>query len=176
MKKRSFEKQKSTETPAQRLEHGLQIGIRASLAALLSALVAFRLGMAYPIYAVIAAVVVTDNSPEVTRRLVMARLMGTIIGAILGALFGTLLGHGPLAMAAGVLISILFCDLIGLRNTQRITGYIAGIVILFHGDSPWSYARDRFIETTLGLAFAFLVGWAMEVVMKKAKLALPVKD
>jgi hypothetical protein len=58
------------------------------------------------------------------------------------------------------------------RYLQRITGYITAIVILFHGDSPWVYAKDRFIETTLGLAFAVLVGMVMESVMKRMKLKL----
>lgn len=155
-----------------RLEHGLQIGLRASLASLLAAWVAFRLGMDYPIYAVISAVVVTDSSPEVTRRLGLSRLFGTLFGACWGAFLATHLGHSSWVMASGVLLAILFCDLVGLRDTQRITGYITAIVILFHGDSPWVYAKDRFIETTLGLAFAVLVGMVMESVMKRMKLKL----
>jgi uncharacterized membrane protein YgaE (UPF0421/DUF939 family) len=157
---------------AQRLEHGLQIGLRAALASLLAALVAFRLGMDYPIYAVIAAIVVTDPSPEVTRRMGFTRLLGNGMGAVLGAIIATYLGHSPFVMAGGVLFSILLCDLIGLKDAQKITAYITGIVILFHGDTPWAYAKDRFIETTIGLAFAVLVGMAVEAVMKRAKMKM----
>ena len=170
MKKQPMPTAKPSETMTQKWEHGLQIGIRASLASLLAAWVALRLGMDYPIYAVIAAIVVTDSNPDVTRKMGFSRLMGNMIGACLGALFGTFLGHSALAMAGGVLFSILFTDLIGLRDTQRITAYITGIVILFHGDSPWLYAKDRFIETTIGLFFAVLVSVVMEVVMKKMRL------
>jgi uncharacterized membrane protein YgaE (UPF0421/DUF939 family) len=145
------------------LEHGLQIGLRAALASLLSAWVALRLGMDYPIYAVIAAIVVTDPSPQVTRRTGLLRLVGNIIGAGLGGGLGSLLGHSPLVMAGGVLISILLCELIGLKDAAKITGYITGIVILFHGDSPWAYAWARFIETSIGLGFAILVGSLAEV-------------
>jgi uncharacterized membrane protein YgaE (UPF0421/DUF939 family) len=169
-KKQEVVKPKPAETLTQKFEHGLQIGLRASLASLLAAWAALRLGMDYPIYAVIAAIVVTDSNPDVTRKMGFARLVGNLIGACLGALFGTFLGHGALAMAGGVLFSILFTDLIGLRDTQRITAYITGIVILFHGDSPWLYAKDRFIETSIGLFFAVLVSMAMEVVMKKMKV------
>ncbi len=128
--------------------------------------------MDYPIYAVIAAIVVTDSSPEVTRRLGLTRLIGTIIGAFWGGLIGTFLGHSPWVMALGVLLAILFCDLVGLGQSQRITGYITGIVILFHGDTPWVYAKDRFIETSIGLAFAVLVGFAMEALMKRLKMKM----
>jgi len=152
--------------PSQSPAYGLQIGLRAAIASLLAAWTALRLGMDYPIYAVIAAIVVTDASPEVTRRTGLLRLVGNVIGAILGGGIGTFLGHSPLVMAGGVLVSIVLCELTGLREAAKITGYITGIVILFHGDSPWVYATDRFIETSLGLGFAILVGLLMEAVMK----------
>jgi uncharacterized membrane protein YgaE (UPF0421/DUF939 family) len=136
------------------------------LASLLAAFTALKLGMDYPIYAVIAAIVVTDASPEITRRTGLLRLGGNGAGAILGAAIGTLLGHSPWVMAGSVLLSILLCEVIGLRDASKITGYITGIVILFHGDSPWVYAKDRFIETSLGLGFAILVGLLVEWLMK----------
>jgi uncharacterized membrane protein YgaE (UPF0421/DUF939 family) len=151
---------------SQNLTHGLQIGLRASLASLLAAFTALKLGMDYPIYAVIAAIVVTDASPEVTRRTGLLRLLGNGAGAVLGAVIGSILGHSPWVMAAGVLGAIVLCEVIGLRDASKITGYITGIVILFHGDSPWIYAKDRFIETSLGLGFAILVGLSMEWLMK----------
>jgi uncharacterized membrane protein YgaE (UPF0421/DUF939 family) len=132
------------------------------------------LGLAYPLYAVIAAVVVTDSSPEVTRRLGLTRLIGTLMGAIAGALIGALLGNSVGVMALGVLLAILICDLVNRRDAQKITGYITGLVILFHGDTPWAYAKDRFIETALGLAFAVLVGLAMEALMKWTKMRIRV--
>ncbi len=148
---------------SQNLEQGLQIGLRAALASLLSAWMALRLGMDYPIYAVIAAIVVTDPSPEVTRRTGLLRLIGNVIGAGLGGGLGSLLGHTPLVMAGGVLFSILLCELIGLKDAAKITGYITGIVILFHGDKPWAYAWARFLETSIGLGFAILVGSLAEL-------------
>ncbi len=141
----------------------MQLGFRAALASLLSALVALRLGIDFPIYAVIAAIVVTDPSPEVTRRTGLLRLVGNVIGAGLGGGLGSLLGHTPLVMAGGVLVSILLCELIGLKDAAKITGYITGIVILFHGDKPWAYAWARFVETSIGLGFAILVGSLAEV-------------
>lgn len=152
--------------PPKNLAYGLQIGLRASIASLLAAWTALRLGMDYPIYAVIAAIVVTDASPEVTRKTGLLRLVGNVIGAVLGGGIGSLLGHSPPVMAGGVLVSILLCELTGLRDAAKITGYITGIVIMFHGDSPWLYATDRFIETSLGLGFAILVGLAMEEALK----------
>ena len=148
------------------LSESLQIGLRISLAGLLAAWTAFRLGMDYPIYAVIAAIVVTDASPEVTRRTGLLRLLGNGAGALLGGAIGSLLGHSPLVMAAGVFSTFLLSEMAGLRDASQLTAYVTGIVILFHGDSPWVYAADRFIETSLGLGFAILVGLAMEAALK----------
>jgi uncharacterized membrane protein YgaE (UPF0421/DUF939 family) len=164
-------KKKKQPSPfSQNLEHGLEIGVRAALASLLSAWVALWLGMDFPIYAVIAAIVVTDASPEVTRRTGLLRLVGNIIGAGLGGGLGSLLGHTPLVMAGGVLLAILLCALTGLKDAAKITGYITGIVILFHGDKPWAYAWARFVETSIGLGFAILVGSLAEVLGKFYKL------
>ncbi len=155
------------QNPSPNFSYSLQIGLRAAIASLLAALTALRLGMDYPIYAVIAAIVVTDASPETTRRTGLIRLVGNVIGALLGGGIGSLLGHDPWVMAGGVLLSILLCEAIGLREAAKVTGYITGIVILFHGDSPWVYAKDRFIETSLGLGFAILVGICVEWLMKR---------
>jgi uncharacterized membrane protein YgaE (UPF0421/DUF939 family) len=149
------------------LKPSLFLGLRAALASLLAALVALRLGMDYPIYAVIAAIVVTDNSPHTTWKAGWIRLLGNIIGALLGAVIGIYLGHNPFWMALGVLFAVLLCDLINLKDAQKTTGYITGIVILFHGDSPWQYAWDRFLETSIGLVSAILVGLAVEWILKR---------
>jgi uncharacterized membrane protein YgaE (UPF0421/DUF939 family) len=163
------QKKKQTSIFSQNLEQGLQIGLRAALASLLAAWTALRLGMDYPIYAVIAAIVVTDPSPQVTRRTGLLRLVGNVIGAGLGGGLGSLLGHSPWVMAGGVLLAILFCELARLKEAAKITGYITGIVILFHGDSPWTYAWSRFIETSIGLGFAILVGSLVEVLSRLKK-------
>lgn len=39
----------------------------------------------------------------------------------------------------------------------KAAGYVCGIVLLNHGDQPWSYARYRMIETVLGIGAAMLV-------------------
>ena len=41
--------------------------------------------------------------------------------------------------------------------TAKVAGYVCGIVLLDHGDSPWSYAFFRMIETALGIGMAMCV-------------------
>ncbi|HEY2865301.1 MAG TPA: hypothetical protein VGK37_16900 [Casimicrobiaceae bacterium] len=44
-----------------------------------------------------------------------------------------------------------------LEGAAKVTGYVCGIVVLGHGDDPWSYSAYRLIETILGVGVAILV-------------------
>src|SRR5580765_2587271 len=88
-----------------------QVSIRAGTAAALSVVVAYLLGLEFPLFALIAAIIVTDLSAQRTRQLGLQRLLGTIIGAAFGAGLSTganHLGHvGPLIIAVGVFAPVL---------------------------------------------------------------------
>ena len=135
----------------------LRPSIRAALAAYLAVVVAQLLGLQYPLYAMIAAVIVTDLSALRTRRLALQRLVGTVLGAGLGVVIDQLLPTGVWAVALGVLIAMFFSYLLRLNEAAKLAGYVCGIVVLEHGDEPWTYALHRVMETIMGMAFAVLV-------------------
>src|SRR4051812_5645009 len=93
---------------------GFQLAVRASAGAGISVAVAQALGMQYPIYAFIAAVIVTDLSPVLSRQLGLRRLGATVVGAACGATLSPLLPAGAIAIGSSILAAMLLCQLVGL--------------------------------------------------------------
>lgn len=138
---------------------GMQLGVRAGIASVAAASIAGWLELPHPIYAMIAAVIVTDLSPERTRALALPRLAGTLLGAGIGA-FLTLLaapGAPTVTMGIGVALAMFLAHAIGLRDAARLAGYVCGIVLLDYREDAWAYAGYRVIETVVGLVVAVLV-------------------
>ena len=146
----------------------LQLSVRASLAAGLSLAVADGLGLAFPIYAMIAAVIVTDLDPAKTRRQALPRLTGTIIGASVGAVACAWLPAAPWSIALGIGVAMLACQLARMKDATKLAGYVAGIVLLEHTDDPWLYALDRLVETAIGLGVAVAVSLVPKLLRENA--------
>ena len=136
---------------------GLQLSVRAALGAGLSVALAQLLRLHYPLYALIAAVIVTDLSPSQTRKLGLWRLVGTVLGATLGAVLSPLLPPAPWAFGLGILVAMFLSSALRLHGAAKVTGYVCGIVLLDHHGHPLSYALHRLIETVLGIGLAWLV-------------------
>jgi uncharacterized membrane protein YgaE (UPF0421/DUF939 family) len=136
---------------------GLQLSLRAAVAAGSSIAIARYLELQYPIYALIAAVIVLDLSPSKTQQLAVQRFLGTLLGAAVGAVLSYSLPAGPVAIGASILVAMLLSYVVQLQAAAKLAGYVCGIVILGNFDYPWSYAFYRVIETFLGIAMAVLV-------------------
>jgi len=138
------------------------LAFRAGVAGALATWIAMVLSLQYPIYAFIAAVIVTDLSPAQSRRLGLRRILATVIGAVCGAALSQLLGPGPVAVGIAVVVAMLLGTLLGAGDGARVAGYICGIVVLDHTAEPWLYATQRFVETALGV----IVAWGISYVPK----------
>jgi uncharacterized membrane protein YgaE (UPF0421/DUF939 family) len=134
------------------------------LAAGLSVAIAWLCGFENPIYALIAAVVVTDHSPSRTSKLGLLRVVATVIGAACGATLRQVLQPSAWAIGLGILVAMLVCHIARLSEGAKVSGYICGIVMLAHGTHPWSYAFFRLTETVLGIAVAWLLSLAPKLI------------
>ena len=135
----------------------VQLSFRAAAGAALAYYLARQLGLQFPIYAMIAAVIVTDLSTAETRKLAWRRLAGTLVGSVLGALLALLLPGGALTMGLGIFVSMFALHLMRLPEAARIAGYLCAIILLEHSGDPWMHAFWRLTETLLGIAVAYLI-------------------
>ncbi len=133
------------------------LALRAAFGSGLSVALAQVCKLEYPIYALIAAVIVTDFSSVKTRELGLQRIAGTVVGATCGAVLQSILQPSAWAIGVGILVAMLICNFSSVRGGAKIAGYICGIVMLAHGPKPWSYALFRLIETGLGIGVAWLI-------------------
>jgi uncharacterized membrane protein YgaE (UPF0421/DUF939 family) len=143
---------------------GSQLSIRAGLAAGLALFLARMLGLEFPIYAFLAAVIVTDLSPAETRRLGWRRLVATVVGATCGAALSQSLPPGPATIGLGVLVAMLVCTLVRMQAGAKVAGYICGIILLSYGSEPWTYAYFRLVETLLGIGVAWTISLVPRVI------------
>jgi uncharacterized membrane protein YgaE (UPF0421/DUF939 family) len=139
-------------TPA--LVDALRLPTRAGLAAGLAVLVATTLSLGSPLYALVSAVIVSDLDPAQSRKLAVPRMIGTTVGAAIGCVVALLVQTSALAIAIGVLLPMLVCQLFRQPAAAKVSGYVSGIIILGFSTDPWTHARDRLLETLLGIAVA----------------------
>ena len=135
----------------------LQLSVRAGVAATFALVLAQLLHLQHPLYAMISAVIVTDLDASQTPQLALPRLTGTLIGSGLGAAINTFLPPSLWTIGPGIMIAMLVSYLTSMPAAARIAGYVCGIVLIDHGDSPWTYGFFRMVETALGIGAAMLV-------------------
>jgi uncharacterized membrane protein YgaE (UPF0421/DUF939 family) len=135
----------------------MQLAVRASVAAGASLALAQYFELQYPLYAMIAAVIVTDLSRAETSRLGLRRLGATVIGATCGASMSRLLPPSPWGIAFSIFLAMLICHIVRAPEGAKVAGYTSSIVVLTHGADPFVYGFWRFVETGLGITVAWLV-------------------
>jgi hypothetical protein len=130
---------------------------KTSLAAALCWGVALRFGLHDGYWGAISAIIVLQSNFGATITASRDRILGTLIGAAFGftfSLFGTL----PWNYILAVLLAVILCGLLGLRNSSRLAGVTITIIMLVQKTgSHWLLALHRVGEVMLGIVVAILV-------------------
>ena len=61
-------------------------------------------------------------------------------------------------------MAMLICQVLQARDGAKVAGYICGIIVFDHSAEPWQYAFFRFIETSLGVAVAWLISYVPKLI------------
>jgi uncharacterized membrane protein YccC len=132
-------------------------GIKTGLAAGLCYWLSLRFGLHEGYWSAISAIIVLQSNVGSTVTASRDRFIGTAIGAILGFLASPWRRH-PAVFAATILVALVVCGLLNLKNSSRLAGVTITIVMLVERNgSHWTIALDRVIEVMLGILVALAV-------------------
>ena len=145
-----------------KLQIGAQLAVRAALGAGISLAIARALNLETPIFALIAAVIVTDRDPAETRNLAIRRVISTAIGALCGVALAQVLGQTSWEAIIAIFVSMMLSIAVTQLGDPKIAAYLCALIIINYGDHPLHYAFYRFVETALGI----VVAWAISLVPK----------
>ncbi|WP_263355247.1 FUSC family protein [Acidicapsa acidisoli] len=118
----------------------------------------------------ISAIIVLQSNVGSTVTASRDRLIGTLIGAAYGAAF-SFLGVGIWPYLAAVIVSMMTCSLLGLKNSSRLAGVTVTILMLVHrSGSNWTMPAHRVLEVLLGIVVA--LGISTLVLPSRARMRL----
>jgi uncharacterized membrane protein YgaE (UPF0421/DUF939 family) len=148
---------------------GVQLAFRAAVGAGVALAVARSLNLDTPIFALIAAVIVTDRDPAETRKLAIRRVISTAIGGICGVALAQVLGSSSWEAALAIFIAMTLSIAVTQLGDPKIAAYLCALILINYAGNPLHYAFYRFIETVLGI----VVAWAISLVPKLVHLEEP---
>jgi len=129
---------------------------KTAIAAALCWWIAMRLGLTDGYWGAISAIIVLQSNFGATISASRNRIFGTLIGAVLGFAF-SLIGALPWNYILAVLVAVMVCGLLGLRNSSRLAGVTISIVMLVRTGSHWTLALHRVMEVFLGILVALAI-------------------
>lgn len=143
---------------------------KTALAATLCWWIALSLGLHDGYWGAISAIIVLQSNFGATIGASRDRVLGTAIGAIFGFAF-SFVGTLPWNYILAVLLTVILCGLLGLRNSARLAAVTLSIVMLVQKTGPhYLLALHRVGEVLLGIVVAILV--ATLVFPDRARLRL----
>jgi uncharacterized membrane protein YccC len=131
--------------------------LKTALAAALCWEIALLFGLRDGYWGSISAIIVLQSNVGSTVTASRERLLGTLLGALLGFGF-SLFGPVLLSYVLALVVAVVACGLMGLRNSSRLACVTITIIMLVHKEgSRWGLALDRVGEVILGIVVALAV-------------------
>jgi uncharacterized membrane protein YccC len=130
---------------------------KTALAAALCWWIATLFGLHEGYWGAISAIIVLQSNFGATISASRDRILGTVIGALIGFSFAQF-GALPWNYILAVLVAVVVCGLLGMRNSARLAGVTITILMLVQkGGSQWTVALDRVGQVLMGILVALAI-------------------
>jgi len=154
------------------LSTALQFALVSSLSFSLAFLLSYLLSespdtrLLGSMWAMISAIVVTQETRSATISTAWVRILGSLIGAIFSALYLMIFPFSIVGMGLMIGIVVLTCELLRMPGHLRLAALTVGIVMVVSfqnpGISPVVNAATRFMEVIIGSTVAVATAWAWQ--------------
>ena len=139
----------------------LVLALKTAIAAGISYWIALLAGLSDGYWGAISAIIVLQSHVGSTVAASRDRLVGTLIGAAVGAVF-TLFGTSVWIYLLAVVVAMVACSLLGLKNSSRLAGVTVTILMLVHRTpsgfwSNWALPLHRVLDVLLGIVVALAI-------------------
>jgi uncharacterized membrane protein YgaE (UPF0421/DUF939 family) len=135
----------------------LKRAFRAALAAAFATFYYQILELPEGYWAVISAVIVMETTVPDSLKLSWFRFVGTAVGAITGLASVLVIGATPWAVGIAIFSTTVLSYALNMKESYRLAGATAAIVILASKLNPTRFAFQRFMDVSIGILIALLV-------------------
>jgi uncharacterized membrane protein YgaE (UPF0421/DUF939 family) len=153
----------------QLLHHAIFV-LRCTVAATLAYLLAAAVGLAYPVWASISGIIVSQEKLDETKNAALWRLAGTLTGIVIAIVVGAPLNALTVAIPVQIAISVAICAMIARRwSGLRVAMWTAPIIYLSHTtEVPLIEAGLwRGAEVMLGGCVGAVIHWLADISIGK---------
>jgi len=124
-------------------------------------------------WAMISAIIVTQDTRSATIATAWIRIAGSLIGAVFAAAYLSFLPFSAIGMGVLIGITVIACQLLTVPGYVRLAALTAGIVmvisVLNPAVPPVVNAATRFFEVIIGSTVAVCIAWAWQYLVPVAE-------
>lgn len=136
--------------------------LKTAISVFICILVTRLLGIEYPFYSCIAAVISMQGSVSSSFHAGKNRMLGTFVGAVTGLVFAIIAPGNIFLIGIGIIIVISICSHLKWNKSVGISCIVfLAIMTNLNGKVPFVYSSSRLIETFIGIVISVAVNYAL---------------
>ncbi len=132
--------------------------IKTAIVVIISYIVSSLINQELSFALIYAAVICVETSVVSSVKIGYNRVLGTVVGGVIGLIMSYVPIYGAFTMAIGVIITIMFTNLLNIKKATGIAITLVVIIIIGSSEtSPAIYAMQRTLDTIIGIVIATIV-------------------